>query len=454
MGSELALVLVIAALLAGGSGIGLQFGLKPATWVGWVGFAGVAYLLGFASFVIAAQLVVVIGLPPWPALVVPVLASLFLFRQRFPRPAAFRAARIDRLALAILCVLILLLLLVGAVIVIRNPLTAWDSWSIWARKAIMLRDSLDTLKLPYYEFTHPDYPIGIPAAQSAFFSLAGTNDTRVGDLPAWLLVPSGLAALAAFAPGRPRFYVPVIASIAVLPAVTAQTLFGYADVPLALVLSVAVLVGGRWLRSREPRHIWTFGLLIGGAICLKNEGVIVGLLVLILLTFFGRKSLRSLWPAWALALLAFLPWRLWLVGNGIEGDLPLSRAFDPVYLVDNMDRPWRALGNLLNESLFDVSLWEKVPWSIALAAALVLLLLALDRIPGRFGLLGALAALLALLFAYWVSPHDLDWHLLNSSDRVILLPVLILLAASLLVVDDGYGKDDDLKSPKAPDESS
>lgn len=440
MGSEFALVLLIGSLFAGGAGIGLAVGFKPGSWIGWGGFSGIAYLLGFSGFAIGAQLVAVLGLPIWLALVVPVLAMLLIPRHlpERPKPLQFRAA--DRIASFVYAVLVILLLLVGSWIAIRNPVTAWDSWSIWTRKAVMLGDSIDQLTLPGYEFIHPDYPIGLPSLQAVFFALAGSDDTVVGDLPGWLLVPAGLAGLAAIAPGQPRYFLPVLGALAVVPPVAAQTLAGYADVPSALFVCTAVLAGSRWLVSREDRHIWLTGMMIAGAICIKNETMIVGLLVLLLLTFFGRGSLRSIVPAWGLAMAAFLPWRIWLAGNGIEGDVPLSRLSDPAYLIDNIDRPWQAFGTLLSESLFKMESVERVLFAAVLIAALVLLLLGLGQVAGRFGFLATAGAVVALLTAYWVSPSDLDWYLLNSADRVVFLPVSILLTACLPVIGGKVGE--------------
>lgn len=447
MGSELGLILVVVLLLAGGAGVGLAIGLRPTTWTGWAGFLGVAYLLGFSVFAIVAQLSVVVGLPPWPALLVlAALASFIPFRLP-GKPVVPKLGRADGIALGLYALLVLLLLVVGAWVVIKNPVTAWDSWSIWARKAIMLGDSLGPLTTPPYEFTHPDYPIGVPALESAFFFTAGSNDTVVGDLPAWLLVPAALAGLAALAPARPRFYVPVLAALAVLPPLAAQTLVGYADVPLALLLAAATLSGGRWLNDREGRHLWVAAILIGGAICVKNEGVIVGMLLAVLLTALGWKERKRLVPVWVVALAAFLPWRLWLAFNHVEGDLPIGKVLDPVFMFDRIDRPVEAFGRLMSESLFHLGSAEKVLWGVVLISALTLVVLNLPRRSALLGVLAAVGALAALLFAYWVSPHDLAWHLLNSADRVILLPVAILVSSALLFVDPE--SDSDEPDPRA-----
>lgn len=436
MGPEIALYLVILALLVGGAGIGLRIGMRPATWLQWAGFVGVAYMLGICVFVVVAQFLIVIGLPPWPALLVLAAAGLFLLKQPFRKPPAIEVEKPDLIAVVIFALLVLLFLILGSLVVIKNPLTVWDSWSIWTRKAIILGDSLDPFfSSKDYAFMHPDYPIGLPALQAAVFSVAGETNTTTSDLPIWLMVPAGVTALAYLAPARPRFWVPVVAALLVLPPLAAQTLNGYADVPMALLLAGAVLAGGRWLMESEDWQLWLSALLIAGALCVKNEGMLVGLLLLVLLSVFNHREWRKLIWAWALVLLALIPWRAWLAAKGIDGDLPIGKALDPGYMFDNIDRPWHALGNLLSEAMFKQGGMKAVLLAVVLIGAVVLLLVNLQRRDARFAFLAVLGAMAALLFAYWVSPYNLDWHLLNSSDRVIVVPVAVLLSGVLLVLD-------------------
>jgi hypothetical protein len=220
-----------------------------------------------------------------------------------------------------------------------------------------------------------------------------------------------------------------------LPPLAAQTLNGYADVPGALLVAGAVLAGGRWLVERQDWQLWVAGILIGGALCTKNEAGVIALGVLVLLSIFRYAEWRKLAWAWAVALLALVPWRVWLAAKGIEGDMPVEKVLDPGYALDNVERPWQALGDLLDKALFVQGTFESVSLAILLLGCLGLLLSSLRRTDARFALLAAFGSLAALLLAYWVSPYDLDWQLLNSSDRVIVTPVLILLTGALLVVD-------------------
>ena len=436
MGPDVALVVVIGLLLAGGAGIGLRIGMRPTTWVQWAGFTGVAYMLGICVFVTVAQFLISIGLAPWPALLVLAALALLLFRHPFVRPPAITGKAPDIAAIAIFTVLVLIFVILGSIVVIKNPLTVWDAWSIWTRKAIILGDSLEPFFTSKdYAFMHPDYPIGLPALQAAVFSVAGETSTKTSDLPLWLMVPAGVTSIAYLAPARPRFWVPVVASLLVLPPLAAQTLNGYADVPGVLLVCGAVLAGGRWITEKEDWQLWFSALMIAGAICVKNESMLVGLLVLVLLTAFCHRDWRKLAWAWAIVLFALIPWHAWLAAKGIKGDLPIEKAFDPGYLTDNIDRPWQALGDLLGKALFMQTGVKAVLLAILLLGAPLLLLMNYNRRDAIFALIAALGAMAALLFAYWVSPYDLDWHLLNSSDRVIVIPVAVLLSGVLLVLD-------------------
>jgi hypothetical protein len=436
MGPEFALIVVVCALLGGGAGLGLLIGMSPSTWLQWAGFTGVAYTLGVCIFIISAQFLISIGLPSWSALLVLAACGLPLFVHPFGKPRAVKIEKPDLVAIGIFALLVLVILILGSIVVVKNELYVWDAWGIWTRKAVILADSLE----PYfsskdYIFMKPDYPIGLPALQAAVFSVAGETGTKTGDWPIWLMVPAGVTAIAYLAPARARFWVPVVAATLVLPLFTAQTLSGYVDVPGALLIAVAVLSGGRWLIENENWQLSLSALMIGGAICVKNESMLIGLIVLVLLTVLNHREWRRLAWAWALALFALIPWRVWMADKGIEGDLPLKKALDPGYMIDNVDRPWRALGDLLNQVTFSQGGLRAVLLTVVVISSLVLLISHLGRRDARLVVLALVGSSASLLFAYWISPHDLDWHLLNSSDRVIVTPVLVLLSGVLLVLD-------------------
>ena len=433
MGNEFALILTLLVLLLGGAGVGIGIGMKPKTWLGWAGFTGVAYLLGICLFMIVAQLLIVLGLPAWPALIALAAAAIVLVRVSIERPVRDRLAGLDLAATALFVLLVLVFIVLGSLVVIKNPLTVWDSWAIWVRKAIILGGSLDpffTSKI--YEPMHPDYPIGLPALQSAIFSLSGQTNTTTIDIPLWLMVPAGASTLAYLAPVRPRFWVPVVATILVLPPLSAQTLSGYADVPLVMLLAAGALAGGRWLVEDRREQLLTAAVFIAGAVCVKNEGVMVGLMLMALLTALRFRSWRQLMPAWLIVLAGLLPWRIWITVNGIKGDLPVEKIFDPGFLIDRIDRVGTAADYLIGQSLFGQGGLRAALLVTVLTAAAVLLALNWQRRQAVFGLLSVAGATAALLFAYWVSPNEINWYLLNSADRVILIPVVLLLVSSLL----------------------
>ena len=353
MGNELALVLTVSLLLLGGAGVGVGIGMKPKTWLGWVSFTGVAYLLGVCLFMIVAQFLVVIGLPAWPALIALVAAAVLLVRAPIERPIRDWPKGLDLVAIAFFVLLVLTFLFVGSLVAIKNPLTVWDAWSIWVRKAIILGDSLEPFfTSKAYEGMHPDYPIGLPALQSAIFFLSGQTNTTTIDVPLWLMVPAGASALAYLAPARPRFWVPVVATVLVLPPLAAQSLSGYADVPLVMLLAAGTVAGGRWLTEDKGWLLLAAAFFIGGAVCVKNEGVLIGFILMMLLTALRFRSWRQMIPAWLIVLTGLLPWRAWISANGIRGDLPMEKVFDPGFLIDRIDRVETAATTLLSEALF------------------------------------------------------------------------------------------------------
>lgn len=434
----MALLLTLAVLTAAGIGMCLAMGLRPGSVPGWAAFVGLGYLTGLSSFMIAGQFVLVIGLPPWLALIALASVPFAVGGLRMPtRPVPRRWAMPDRVAIALFTLVIVILIGLGTATALENPLFAWDGWAIWAQKAVMLRDGITAqFTNPDYLYMHPDYPVGLPALQATVYVIAGGVATTEGDLPIWLMLPAFGLSIGFLSPVRPAYWVPVTGSLLVLPFMVSGSLTNYADAPAAMLLGLGLLVGGRWLSEKSGWQVWLCGILLGGAICTKNEGVIIGFILLAAITAMGWKERRKLIPAWLVVLAAFLPWRIWMTVEGVSSDLQVGKLLDPAYLISNLDRVWTSAGRLLEESLLGLQGIELALWIIFLLAALALLLTGWRSYGTRLALIGVLGSFGALVLAYWLSPYDLEWHLTTSADRVIIGPVVLTAVGALLAVRD------------------
>jgi peptidoglycan/LPS O-acetylase OafA/YrhL len=83
---------------------------------------------------------------------------------------------------------------------------------------------------------------------------------------------------------------------------------------------------------------------------------------------------------------------------------------------------------------------ELVLWVVFLLAAAALLVSGWRRPGAQLVLAGLAGSFAALLLAYWLSPHDLEWHLLTSADRVIITPVIILVIGVLLTIESAFDR--------------
>jgi hypothetical protein len=174
--------------------------------------------------------------------------------------------------------------------------------------------------------------------------------------------------------------------------------------------------------------------MLAAAASTKNEGLTtaVALIAAAALTLAaGRRSaeLRDLGVAAAGFVLVLLPWRIWIAVHDISSDLPIADGLNPGFLADRTDRVKPAV-RAINGNLSDQAEWLYiVPVAVVVALACVA-----ARAGARLALFylatGAIVWAL-LVWAYWISPYDLDYHLRTSANRVVTGLVFVMVAAGL-----------------------
>jgi hypothetical protein len=289
-----------------------------------------------------------------------------------------------------------------------------DAWGIWLPKGLALwHHGLDErLFAPNGEhvvFGVPDYPLWWSIVTSLDVQAVGSTDVRVMCAQLALLVVAFVAAAARLLWGHVR--PPVLAGALLLlvlsPELWRQVQGGVADLPLAIYLATGVLCGALWLRTRAVFHLALAGVCAAVALQIKTEA----LPEVVALAAVGALCARRLALAGASLLLA-LPWLAWRSAHDVPGraELDFSR-------VERLPDALRATA----EHLFDPT-----EWTVLVAAALVLALLA--RRPAALLVPASLHAV--VLVAYWIDRDEIGYLVSTSAYRVV--DPLVLTAAVLV----------------------
>jgi hypothetical protein len=167
--------------------------------------------------------------------------------------------------------------------IIRAPLWSWDHFAIWGVKArsMLAGGHLQLGFLRSLYQTRTDHPLGVPMAWLVL---------TLGEAPspAVFKVLHALFALALVAVLRtavrratssPALANAAAAFLAVSPLLWDSEAMGLAEVPLALWATVGLLLAGPGLAAPRSRP-WVPGLALGFLPWIKQEGLVLGLLLL------------------------------------------------------------------------------------------------------------------------------------------------------------------------------
>jgi 4-amino-4-deoxy-L-arabinose transferase-like glycosyltransferase len=287
-----------------------------------------------------------------------------------------------------------------------------------------------------YAFMHPDYPLLVPVFESIEYRAIGAVDTRAIHLQFWLLLIAFVLAVLylGFRRGTLLEWLPLAVVVAITPSVVSQIFTAYADIPMALFLSLGALLLGEWLTDRNVRKLALATLFLAGSASTKNEGLMAAIIVLVVagaMTVIGKRrpDLRQLFFAAAAFAAAILPWRIWLSVEGIHGDISIRKGLEPSYLADRTDRIWPSVESLYGQVTQGGWLYA-VP--IAMSIALVCLLIRGRRSIAAFYLASGVLAFAALVWVYWISPTTpLSGFLSSSAYRVGAVLAALAFAALL-----------------------
>jgi len=450
MRADLAPFGVDLLLALAGLGILVAVGCVPRRPSALLAALGLGYLTGAAVVPLALIAMLVVGIPftlETFAAVVFACVGLGAWRWRQapsdpPPPArpwwrrSPRSWPVDAWVAVAFAALVAAFFAVGMSTALTMPLSEWDAWSIWARKAQMLTGH-DTLVTGFfasdsYVWIHQDYPLQVPIWEALHFRAAGGFETQALLRHFWLFLPAFVWAVAFLLRERvrPLVWGPLLLLAAATPGIWEQLLSGYADLPMAIFAMLGAISLGLWLSGGSGRQLALAAIMLAAAAGTKNEGLMAAVALLAVAAAVARSrglSIRPLALAAGAVAVAILPWRIWTEAHGIEGDLPVLRGLDPVFLLDRLDRVWPAV-EAIGQEVSDPGRWAYLLPLAVLAIAASLASGVARRVAVFY--LGSLAVAAAgLVWSYWISPNPIDWHLATSATRVVSVLVLIGLAA-------------------------
>jgi hypothetical protein len=322
-----------------------------------------------------------------------------------------------------------------------QPDGEWDAWAIWNNHArFMFEDGSAWLRLfdPALYWSHPDYPLLTPGYVALSWKVLGRITT---------LAPVGLAAL--FALGtlgtlfsglnyRAGFSAASLAAIILLlirPFVNITANL-YADVPLAFAILAASVTLYFYLEEGKSEFAILSGLFCGLAAWTKNEGwsllvaVFTGLSIAALV---NRRVDQRAWRGLGYFALGAAPVLLvvfyFKLGLAPGNDLFAGQSSGALLAaVMDVNRWGMIAGGMLDQFLF-------------YGFRIFILLVLFGFIAGsarRLGLPQAIGwTVLGLIVAQYfviflITPHDLDWHLDTTLERLVthIFPAILFLGFS------------------------
>jgi hypothetical protein len=432
-------VLAPVLLATAGTALCWGFGAIPARPLGTLAGLGLAYLVGVAAVTLVETALLVAGLALLPAFGIAVMGCVAIgvaLWARRPATPQFDPPAGRRLAWLLPAVLFGTAAVLGGVYAVKQPVIAWDGWSIYGRKAIWLATAggLDQRLFtdPQYAFIHQDYPLMFSLLEAVPAKLHPASG-GAGLLNGWLFLVAYPWAVGYVALGRlrnPVWAIPVVL-LTLTPACFEQGLTGYADLPNAVLLGTGVLMLALWLRDPNRGTLAIACLLLAGAANTKNEGLLFAVLALalafvIVLASRSRQLVVELALGSLAAVLLIAPWRIWVAAHHIRGEFSFRSGLKPAYLVDRSDRARQATGKLVDALLAPG--WR---WLVVGSAIIAILSLALrsKRAIALYHLGLGVAAFGALVWIDTIDHTDLTWRLATTADRVITVVPFIATSA-------------------------
>ncbi|WP_432797522.1 hypothetical protein [Poriferisphaera sp. WC338] len=316
----------------------------------------------------------------------------------------------------------------------RNPYGKWDAWDMWNHKArILFYQGNSPIQRIATETSHPDYPLFQPIIIAQLW----LSNNQINTLTPQLLGPTflGLTALL-IAISLALLRTPFIATASTLllfasPHFISRAASQYADNTVALYMSFALLA--TLLSLKNPQLLILSGLATGGAMWTKNEGILfaIGLSLAIALITFSHNPFKQAVKNLAAYFIGLAPFLLCILmlrfGYNTQNDLTANPDLKHVFDISRHQAIWRIIPTVLKQIaplyiwyilglliITNLLPWRKQQWAERTICIVPLVIM-----------------LIGFYVSYLLTPHELSWHLANSSDRLLvqLWPMIIIAVA-------------------------
>lgn len=325
---------------------------------------------------------------------------------------------------------------------------AYDAWLQWNSLAKYFSSAENFWYLHQQQsIWHADYPPGLPAAIGLGWRLLGTDSeilSRSISFLFYLSIPIVLCEIAARVGHIPYLWLLVLGVFTLNYECVSQGLNQYADVPLALFMLLTFITLEEYRLSGKGLLLVPAGLLLGGCMLMKNEGIAASLCILIayLRILFRKENLLYLLVGLLLPVSVLIAYKRYVP---VPNDL-----FDhpDIHLLKGFLEGDRYLVILINAGKFLL-----LRFYIALAFVLWMLY----RLTGsktQFWksriLLGIGLYFLSVLFVYLTSGYSTRWLVPTTLNRIFmqLLPSFVYFL--MIAVDKGAPKTSEAASVPLP----
>jgi hypothetical protein len=418
-----------------------------------LGTIGPGFLLGVCAVIPVQIVLVVIGFPLTPLVLivigvawVGVAARIMVVTDRNQAAASpeaggpvARQGRVVGWIAAPVSTVAAVYLALGCWATARLP-TVLDDARIW---------SLRGLTLTYYHHLtpaifqnqgqsggHPVYPLLQPALEAILSQSMGSPQLQLMHTELWLLLGAViwtaaylLARLTSRAAAWP-LWVAALAMLALTPAVAVNVSMSYADITTSALLGAGVLALALWIEGRSQAHLALAALLLAAAANGKDEDLLATLLVLVAVVLVALSELRGagvrrwvrdrglpLVVAVASVAVLVVPWRVWTSAHHLTEAVepPLPRALTPSFLAGRGHEFTQSATALLTQTLGEFG-WLAAVFLVTCAACLVC---GRGRRPAAFYLVSFTLLIAALLWLYTSTSEPLSFLIPTSMNRTV-----------------------------------
>jgi len=312
--------------------------------------------------------------------------------------------------------------------ILAEPLVDWDARSIWFFHAKMIFSSGTIGELAGWThtsvgFSHPDYPKLVPALAGQINYVVGFWNEYLPKISILILFIPTTIWIMTFAKKSLSFLFLVIS----IPLGFYPWIWnGYMDGLLAIYVSIALLLMGRYFHNSQKIDLISVFLILFVIINIKNEGVLASIAILFIfiiiqlitknidvLNYFSITKRYFLFGL--ISLLPFLLWNFYKSQWGLTNDLAigLSQTIQNIYnrLQDG------SYIMILSKSFSEMSSWLLILGLLLIASVIR------SKTPDKaafFPLLSTLIVFIGIFSVYLLTPNDLIWHLDTSISRTML----------------------------------